>query len=109
LRWWQRLVATRLLEHDADGRLVWDAAVWTVARQVGKSWLLRELCLWRDASDGPVRGAAGCRAYGKDLGVCREVQRPALWWAREQGPGVYHIRQTNGQEALEWCGPVTVD
>src|SRR5215831_17366447 len=31
LRWWQRLVATRLLEHDPDDRLVWETLILTVA------------------------------------------------------------------------------
>src|SRR4029077_13727791 len=47
LRWWQRLVATRLLEVDGDGRLVWETLILSMARQLGKSWLLRELLLWR--------------------------------------------------------------
>ena len=47
LRWWQRLAATRLLEHDADGHLVWLWAVLSTSRQVGKSVLLGELALWR--------------------------------------------------------------
>lgn len=47
LRWWQRLVARRLLEIDADGRLVWRVLLLTLARQVGKSWLLWLLLSWR--------------------------------------------------------------
>jgi hypothetical protein len=101
LRWWQRLVATRLLETDGDGCLVWDAGVLTVARQVGKSWLLRELCLWRMHQAERFGEPQDIVHTGKDLAVCREVQRPALWWAREQGRD-YHIRQVNGQEALEY-------
>src|SRR5262245_40001772 len=41
LRWWQQLVAVRLLEVDDAGALVWETAVVSTARQVGKSWLLR--------------------------------------------------------------------
>src|SRR4029077_19219670 len=58
LRWWQRLVAARLLETDRDGRLVWETATLSTARQVGKSWLLRELCLWRGAIGGGCGGGA---------------------------------------------------
>jgi hypothetical protein len=101
LRWWQKLVATRLLEVDADGRLVWDAAVLTVARQVGKSWLLRELCLWRMHQADRFGEPQDVVHTGKDLAVCREVQRPAVWWAKTQGDR-YKIRQVNGQEALEY-------
>src|SRR5215471_5697715 len=34
LRWWQRLVATRLLEVDGDGGLVWEAVLLSMARQL---------------------------------------------------------------------------
>ena len=37
LRWWQKLAATRLLEVDAKGVLVWDTMLLTIARQLGKS------------------------------------------------------------------------
>jgi len=101
LRWWQRLVATRLLEIDSQGVLVWDAAVLTVARQVGKSWLLRELCLWRMHQADRFGQPQDVVLTGKDLAVCREVQRPALWWAKGQGDE-YKIRSVNGQEAVEY-------
>ena len=55
LRWWQRLVAVRLLEVDKDGRLVWETAVLSMARQLGKSWLLRELVSVADPSGRQVR------------------------------------------------------
>ena len=41
------MFATRLLEVDVDGRLVWDSALLSVARQCGKSTLLWALCDWR--------------------------------------------------------------
>lgn len=47
LRWWQRLVARRLLEVDAAGRLVWLVLILSVARQVGKSVLLWLILSWR--------------------------------------------------------------
>lgn len=47
LRWWQRLVARRLLEVDEAGRLVWFTVLLTLARQVGKSWLLWMILSWR--------------------------------------------------------------
>ena len=57
LRWWQRLAATRLLEHDAAGALVWLWVLLSTARQVGKSVLLGELALWRlhQLNGGPSR------------------------------------------------------
>ncbi len=47
LRWWQRLVARRLLEVDVDGRLVWITLILTLARQLGKSLLLWLILAWR--------------------------------------------------------------
>src|SRR5262245_44502137 len=47
VRWWQQVASYRLLEVDADGRLVWEAVVASMARQLGKSWWLRDLLMWR--------------------------------------------------------------
>jgi hypothetical protein len=47
LYWWQLLAATRILEHDAAGELVWAVVLLTVARQCGKSELGMLLCDWR--------------------------------------------------------------
>lgn len=47
LRWFQRLVARRLLEHDALYRLCWQVALLTVARQVGKTAFAHMLLDWR--------------------------------------------------------------
>jgi hypothetical protein len=102
LRWWQRLVAARLLEIDGDGRLVWDAMVLTVARQVGKSWLLRELCLWRMQQSCWFGEPQDVVHTGKDLAVCREVQRPARAWARLRDG--WKVREVNGQEEILLLG-----
>jgi len=100
LRWWQRLVATRLLEVDGDGRLVWETLVLTTARQVGKSWLLRELCLWRIEQGERFGEPQDVMHTGKDLAICKEVQRPARLWAKAQ-PDVFKVREVNGQEEVE--------
>src|SRR5262245_18533868 len=100
LRWWQRLVATRLLEVDEQGRLVWDSMLLSMARQCGKSWLLRELILWRMHQYdhfGEVQDILHC---GKDLQVCKEVIRPALQWADER-PG-YKTSRAAGEQSIEW-------
>ena len=47
LRWFQRLVARRLLEVDAEGRLVWLVLLLTLSRQLGKSWFLWLILSWR--------------------------------------------------------------
>jgi hypothetical protein len=102
-RWWQRLVATRLLEVDADGVLVWDAAFWSTARQVGKSWLLRELCFWRIHQAARFGEEQLVLHTGKDIAICREVQRPARIYAKAR-PEAYKVREVNGQEEVEYRG-----
>src|SRR4029077_11504423 len=82
LGWWQELVATRLLENDEGDSLVWETAVLSTARQVGKSWFLRELCLWRIEQGERFGEPQAVMHTGKDLAVCKEVQRPARIWAK---------------------------
>jgi len=101
LRWWQKLVATRLLEVDAEGRLVWEAMVLTMSRQLGKSWLLRELCLWRIHQGKRFGEPQDVLHTGKDLAVCKEVQRPARVWAKAKRDA-YKVREVNGQEEIEY-------
>jgi hypothetical protein len=85
LRWWQQLAAARILEHDRDGMLVWLEYLVTVARQVGKSWLLRELALWRLRHGTERWGEQLVLHTGKDMGILRTVLRPAQAWAGGQG------------------------
>ena len=100
LRWWQQLVCMRLLEVDADGRLCWEGCVLSTARQVGKSWLLRELCLWRIAQGDRFGEPQDVLHTGKDLAVCKEVQRPARIWAKARTDR-FRVREVNGQEEIE--------
>lgn len=100
LRWWQQLAAARLLEHDDQGLLVWDTALLSVARQLGKSWLLRELCLWRIEQGDRFGEHQDVLHTGKDLAVCIEVQRDARRWAKPQD--VYRVREANGSEQIEY-------
>jgi hypothetical protein len=100
LRWWQRLVLLRVLEHDEAGALTcWPFVLFSTSRQSGKSWLLRELMLWRihqsDRFDEPQLVVH----TAKDLPVCREVQRPARAWAHQQPH--YIVREANGMEEIE--------
>jgi hypothetical protein len=97
LRWWQRLALYRLLEFDSDGVLVWQDALVSSARQLGKSWLLRALAGWRMHSTR--LGSPGAVLHtGKDLPVCRYVQRPARQWSR-RAPG-YTVREQNGETEI---------
>lgn len=113
LRWWQRLAAARLLEYDAAGELCWSACDLTVARQVGKSVLLREGCSWRLERGGRFGHAQLIVHTGKDLNVCVEIQRPARRWARDRRQldratgemvPVFKVREANGQQAIELLG-----
>ena len=70
LRWWQRLSVARMLEHDDAGLLVWDTVLLSLARQLGKSWLLRELCLWRIEQGDRFGEPQDVLHTGKDLAVC---------------------------------------
>jgi hypothetical protein len=98
-RWWQRLVTVRLLEVDADGRLVWATVLLTLARQLGKSWWLRELLVWRLGQTDRFGEPQIVLHTGKDLPVCRDVQRPVRVWARDQ-PG-FKVFEGNGRESIE--------
>ena len=101
LRWWQKLVATRLLEVDADERLVWETLVLSMSRQLGKSWLLRELCLWRIHQGDRFGEPQLVLNTGKDLAVIKEVQRQARVWAKARRHE-YRVREVNGQEEIEY-------
>ena len=94
-------MAARLLEVDADGRLCWETMVCSMPRQLGKSWLLRELLLWRIHQGERFGEPQDALHTGKDLGICKEVQRPARVWAKHRQTE-YKVREVNGQEEIEW-------
>jgi hypothetical protein len=98
LRWWQRVVAFRLLEHDAGGRLVWRNALVTMARQVGKSWLVRALVLWRICQGERFGEEQTVIHIAHRLPTASEVWRPAARWAAGQG---WRVRWANGEQVIE--------
>jgi hypothetical protein len=98
-RWWQRLVSRRLLEHDADGRLVWAVALLTVARQVGKSWELGDLAWWRAHAAELFAAEQTVVSTGKELGVLREVARPFVGYGLAHR-GAYTVSRVNGYEGI---------
>jgi hypothetical protein len=100
LRWWQRLVAARVLEVDARGELVWETVVWTMARQLGKSWLLRELIWWRIHEGERFGEPQDVMHTGKDVAICKEIQRPVRAWAKARRDE-YKVTEVNGQEQIE--------
>src|SRR4029077_1492523 len=87
-------------EVDAAGVLVWEAALVSTARQVGKSWLLRDLALWRIGQRDRFGEPQDVLHTGKDLGICKEVQRPARVWAKGQRDD-YKVREANGEVEIE--------
>jgi hypothetical protein len=94
LRWWQQLVARRMLEVDADGVLVWSWILLSVSRQCGKSWLVWALCEWR--SEQATR-------FGEPQLVlhCADTlaHAKAIWqraWPRAEGHG-WPIRKAAGE------------
>jgi hypothetical protein len=97
-RWWQRLALARLLEHDADGCLVWVDAFVSTARQVGKSVLLGDLALWRLAQAERFGEEQLILHTGKDIAVCAQVQRGARMWARVTDG--WTPKETNGQQEV---------
>ena len=97
LRWFQALTLVRQLEHDDDGLLVWLEALETTARQVGKSTLLRGGAMWRLHQADRFGEEQTLLHTGKDLPVCKEVQRLARAWAKARG---YPVREQNGNEQI---------
>lgn len=105
-RWWQRLLFRRLLEHDADGALVWDLALLTLARQLGKTWAMSVLCGWRlEAAIEPFGAEQTILSTGKDIDVVVQMQRPFRVLAK-RAPDLFHVREVNGQQEIEelWSG-----
>ena len=99
--WHQRLFATRLLEVDAAGELVWETALLTVARQVGKTHVLHDLCAWRLEQGGRFGCAQTVLSIAKDLAVVRRMQAPSRVRAAALSDR-YHVRNVNGQESITW-------
>jgi len=103
--WWQRLLFRRLLEHDADGALVWDLALLTLARQLGKTWAMAALCGWRLEAWQLFKGEQTILSTGKDIEVVVRMQRPFRALAKRE-PEQFHVREVNGQQEIEelWSG-----
>jgi hypothetical protein len=88
------------LEYDEEQHLVWLALLLSTSRQVGKSWLLRALSMWRIHQSEWFGEEQLVIFTGKDLPVCREIQRPARHWAKLHRGDGYGVRETNGQEEI---------
>lgn len=99
LRFWQRYAATRMLEVDGDGRLVWPFVLDSTPRQSGKSWLIREISLWRAGQADRFGEPQSVIHVAKDLGLARRIMSQAWRWALEVG---LEARKSNGQESVVW-------
>ena len=104
-RWWQQLTACRVLEHRADGSLVWGEWLLTLARQGGKSVLLRWLALWRLHRAGLIGEPQLVLHVANTLTNAASVARPALAWARINGARVWESNARTGcriSDGSEW-------
>jgi hypothetical protein len=102
LRWFQRLTVRRMLEVDVEGRLVWDVVLITLARQVGKSWLLRELCAWRLHHGHHFGEPQTVVLVSMMKAQARDVFDPELQLAKHLGPSFYECREVNSEECITY-------
>jgi len=101
LRWWQRLAARRILEHDSAAELCWPEWLLTLSRQGGKSWLLRELAMWRMEQAARLGEPQFVMHVGNRLVNATEVQAPARAWAKGQGGGWRAFEAQGTQEVRD--------
>ena len=71
-----------------------------MARQLGKSWLLRELLLWRIHQGERFGEPQDVMHTGKDVAICKEIQRPVRAWAKARRDE-FKVTEVNGQEQIE--------
>jgi len=100
LRPWQRRVAERAFEHDAEGRLLWRTVVVSTPRQSGKSWLIKAVAMARCAhphlfGDEPQT----CVHVANRHLAARRIHSQAWGWAGKQGLAV---RTAMGSERIIW-------
>lgn len=98
LRWWQELAATRQLEHDEDGVLVWREIVETGPRRIGKSVRLRGVACWRCSIADRIGETQLSMLVSKDLAVGKEIHRGSWRWAEQKG---WKVTRLNGGQEIE--------
>jgi hypothetical protein len=101
LRWWQRLVARRLLEVDADGRLVWLVVILTLARQLGKSWLLWLILSWRLHQGDRFGTPQRLLHMSIQMSQVRDVMDREIRIA-DRRPDLYDTLDNNNDTSIEW-------
>ena len=100
LYWWQRLVARRILEHDDDGKLVWMRWLFTVARQLGKSHLIRELLVWITKDPRRFFNADSNLLLSRKVGAAESVMRPAVRWVKAEEPDGWDALNSQGRMSI---------
>jgi hypothetical protein len=100
LRWWQQLTARRLLEVDAAGRLVWRVLILTLARQVGKSWLLWLILAWRLHQGARFGEPQRLLHMSIQMAQVRDVMAREIGTVRGR-PG-YATIDNNNDTSVEW-------
>lgn len=101
LRWWQLLVATRLLEHDSAKSLVWEEALMSTSRQLGKTVLTGGLAEWRIEHAHLFGGGEQLAlSTGSNLSVLHECHRPYRTYGYLHDDE-FRVLTANGKEAIE--------
>jgi hypothetical protein len=101
LRWWQRLVSRRLLEVDAEGRLVWLVLILTLARQLGKSWLLWLILSWRLHQGDRFGTPQQLLHMSIQMRQVRDVMDREIRIA-DKRPDLYDTLDNNNDTSIEW-------
>jgi phage terminase large subunit-like protein len=89
---WQKYALDRALEYDENRELVWSAVIITVARQSGKSFLSRAVCMWRLHHADLFGEPQTILHVANKRSTAMEVMRPAGLWAAA----------TYGKKAVKW-------
>jgi hypothetical protein len=98
LRWWQDLAATRQLEHDEDGVLVYREVLESGPRRIGKSVRLRGVACWRCSIADRIGERQLAMLVSKDLAVGKEIHRGSWRWAEQKG---WKVTRLNGGQEIE--------
>jgi hypothetical protein len=94
-------VARRLLEVDAAGRLVWLVLILTMARQLGKSWLLWLILSWRLHQGDRFGVAQRLLHMSIQMAQVRDVMDRELRVAGLR-PELYATLDNNNDTSVEW-------
>jgi hypothetical protein len=96
---WQRLVLARALEHDAQGRLVWNVVAVSVPRQMGKSTTVGEAAAWRLRSAERFGEPQDVLHVARDVAAAVQVQRPHR--IRAEQDSRFKVRTAGGRLEIE--------